>query len=92
MKKAKIALVVILVILAILITWEIAAQTQKPILLGDVNNDGKIDKIDIKHIQEYLLEIRKLSDDEKLRADMNQDGKISALDMLSIQRHILGVD
>ena len=87
-----ITLILILMLVSALITWDFASQALQPIRLGDVNNDRKINEVDIKLIQEHLLEIRALSDDEKARADMNQDGDISVLDMLSIQRHILGVD
>ena len=90
MKIIKILLAVTLVLLIALIILYISLP--KPLLMGDVNDDGKINEVDIKLIQEHLLEIRALSDDEKARADINQDGKISVLDMLSIQRHILGVD
>ena len=90
MKIIKILLAVTLVLLIALIILYISLP--KPLLIGDVNNDGKINEVDIKYIQEYMLETRELSDDEKARADINQDGKISALDMLGIQRHILGGD
>ena len=89
-KSVKIALVITLVLLIILTTLYISLP--KPLLIGDVNGDGKINEVDIKYIQEYLLEIRELSDDEKVRADMNQDGKISVLDMLQIQRYILAME
>ncbi len=74
------------------VTNQKRAGNQKPIRLGDVNNDGKIDETDLKLLQNHLLEINELSRDEILRADMNQDGEVTILDLLRIHRHILGVD
>lgn len=94
MKKTKIALVItlvlILMLLSALITWEIAFHTLEPILLGDVNKDRKIDDIDLKLVQNHLLEISKLSRDEVLRADMDLDGEITVFDLLRIQKYIIG--
>lgn len=90
MKVVKILLAVVLVLLiALIILW---AMLPKPILMGDINNNGAVDETDLDLIHKHLSKTIELTEDEKTRADMNQDGEVTILDLLRIHRHILGVD
>ena len=60
--------------------------------LGDVNLDGEIDSADLLAIQKHLLNVKKITDETKLKnADVNKDGEIDSADLLRIQKYLLGV-
>lgn len=59
---------------------------------GDLNNDGKIDIMDMMVIRRHILGIDKFNNDQKIRADLNKDGKNDILDMMVIRRHILKIE
>lgn len=77
-------------LLAVLVTHEVTLYTQKTILLGDVNMDGTIDKVDLDLVHQHLLRFIELDDSQKARADMNQDGEVNLIDLLRIHKYILG--
>lgn len=60
------------------------------ILYGDVNNDGKINALDVLKIQKHIIGVSLLTGDSVLAADANRDDKISALDVLKVQKYIVG--
>ena len=54
-----------------------------PVLLGDANNDGRVDADDIEAITRYIME----GDDEGFifkNADVNGDEKINAADIVEV--------
>lgn len=53
-------------------------------MLGDVNFDDVVDDNDAYHIQRYTLNLRRFSDEQKMRADVNLDGVIDMADYLSV--------
>ncbi|MBO5914132.1 MAG: phosphodiester glycosidase family protein [Clostridia bacterium] len=59
-------------------------------ILGDVNNDGKIDQYDYVLVKRHHFDTRTLTDDEATRADANKDGKVDTYDYLLIARHYFG--
>ena len=59
-------------------------------ILGDVNNDGKIDQYDYVLVKRHHFDTRTLTEDEAARADANMDGKVNQYDYLLIARHYFG--
>ncbi|MBO5879377.1 MAG: dockerin type I repeat-containing protein, partial [Clostridia bacterium] len=59
-------------------------------ILGDVNDDGKIDQYDYVLVKRHHFDTRTLTDDEATRADANKDGKVDTYDYLLIARHYFG--
>lgn len=56
--------------------------------IGDVNFDNKVDEEDTNQIQRYTLNLRRFSDEQKIRADVNLDGEVDMCDILSINMGI----
>lgn len=61
------------------------------IIYGDVNGDGKINASDYVAIKNDIMDIKKLSTQEKYYADANKDGKINASDYVAIKNDIMDV-
>ena len=60
-------------------------------MLGDPNNDGKINSGDLFFIKQYLLKIKKIEDENIINAmDINKDKKINSGDLLLVKKHLLG--
>ena len=59
-------------------------------ILGDINNDGKIDAIDAYVCLEAASGSISLDTEEAARADVNEDGRVNAVDMKWLFQHILG--
>ena len=53
-------------------------------MLGDVNNDGKINMLDAILVQKNGVGLLTLSDTQLEASDANKDGKLSATDALFI--------
>ncbi len=49
--------------------------------VGDINNDGKIDKEDIELLEDYINGEGELTEEQKANADLNGDGKIDKKDL-----------
>ena len=77
-----------IVIILIIIVTGFCLQS-KPILLGDINNDSRINSMDMLLIKRHILDIDKLGYFEKQRADLNRDGTISNIDLVMIRKYIL---
>ncbi len=60
------------------------------IILGDVNNDGKVNIADIPDLITLLTPKRGGTLIYKLRYDANSDGKINVKDIKAIENRILG--
>lgn len=60
-------------------------------ILGDVNNDGKVNINDLVLLQKYIANTLSFSEDEKKRVDMNQDGKVDDDDLTLLQSRVIGM-
>lgn len=58
---------------------------------GDINNDGKIDVVDLAMITSHLRNIRKMTPDQIQRADINGDGTIDVVDLAMITSHLRNI-
>ncbi|MDR3345253.1 MAG: dockerin type I domain-containing protein, partial [Oscillospiraceae bacterium] len=61
-------------------------------LKGDVNNDKKVNSLDLLLVKRHILGIATLSGDAFNAADINGDGKVNSVDSMKILRHILGIE
>ena len=61
------------------------------IIYGDVSGDGKITSADYIAIKNHIMEVKKLSDIEKIWADANKDGKVTSADYIAIKNHIMDI-
>lgn len=61
-------------------------------ILGDVNDDGKVNIKDATLIQKAAAKIIELTDDEKLRADVNADNKNNVKDATAIQKFVAKIE
>lgn len=59
-------------------------------ILGDINNDGKIDAIDAYVCLRAASGVISLDTEEAARADVNEDGLVNAVDQRWIFQHISG--
>jgi len=57
---------------------------QPPYSLGDVNNDGVSNVLDVILTVNFILNVEQPSDEEFLAADMNGDGVLNILDILQL--------
>lgn len=57
-------------------------------ILGDVNNDGKINIKDATLIQKHTAKATKLSKEQIKKADVNKDGKVNIKDATALQKQI----
>jgi len=85
MKTIKLIIIAILSMCLLMII-----PNQKISLLGDVNGDGAIDKIDIELVHQHITKGIELGENEKVRADVNKDGEINLIDIFDIHTIIRG--
>lgn len=58
-------------------------------VLGDINNDGALDIIDVALIRGYIVGNITLNEDELLRADFNKDGNGDIIDVALMRNEIV---
>lgn len=58
--------------------------------LGDVNNDGNIDREDAFCILQYYNAAKQLTDNEKTAADVDKNGEVDLIDALKIMKYYNG--
>ncbi len=58
--------------------------------IGDVNEDGNIDKSDYLLIKRYCFDTASLSGSQMITADINDDGYITKEDYILLKRHCFG--
>lgn len=61
-----------------------------PYMLGDVNEDTKINAVDALLILQYAVNKYELNDTQKLAADVNKDTKVNSVDALNILQYAVG--
>ena len=62
----------------------------KPILIGDVNKDGRIDVLDETLLQKYFAEKIKFDDTQMLLADLDNSGIVDVTDLTYMQLYLAG--
>ena len=60
----------------------------KPILIGDINKDGRINVLDETVLQKYLTEINTLDETEMLLADLDNSGVVNVNDLTYMQLYL----
>lgn len=55
---------------------------------GKINDDNKIDYVDVNAIQEHIIEEKIINEDNLKNADMNSDGKITITDLSLLIRKV----
>lgn len=58
-------------------------DTTEQDVLGDVNNDGKVDAFDIKTLADLIM-----NSTYNVKADMNKDGKLDAVDIVLLTKNV----
>ena len=61
------------------------------VIYGDVNGDGKVNSVDLRRAQRYILGVIKMEGYFLTAADANRDGKVNSVDLRRAQRYILGI-
>ena len=60
-------------------------------MLGDVNNDGKINMLDAILVQKHGIGLTALTDTQLQIADVTGDGNVNIRDAILIQKYSLGL-
>ena len=60
-----------------------------PVLRGDVNADGKIDKADIGLLRDHLITAAALNEQQAARADLDGNGRVDAADLTLLKRQFV---
>ena len=72
-------------------TPDIPNTPDEPSRYGDIDGDGKISAKDSLNIQRYVINLKKLDENQLLAADVNGDGKVTAKDALDILRYTINM-
>ncbi|MBQ4465090.1 MAG: glycoside hydrolase family 9 protein [Oscillospiraceae bacterium] len=65
------------------------STTAKDIMYGDVNDDKKVDIMDVIALNKYLLGSDKLDTDAQARADVDLNEKVESTDSLNILKYVV---
>lgn len=68
------------------------AAEETKIVLGDVNNDGKISILDVTDIQKYIAGLTDFTDNQVKAANTFEDDRIDINDVTELQRYIAGYE
>jgi len=60
------------------------------IIKGDINNDGKINALDLAFLKMHILGTKTLTDNALIAADYDSNNAINAIDLIKIKKYILG--
>jgi len=82
-----------LILLSILLFLMLFPSFASAAMLGDVNEDGKINVLDVVLTVQYVLEIDDppLTEAQKIAADVNGNGVINVLDITLLMQYALGM-
>ena len=72
--------------------WASFVVTEKPVLLGDVNLDGKVMVDDATLVQKHVAGLVTLTGDALRAADSNGDGQVLVDDATQIQKFAAGIE
>ena len=70
--------------------YDIVCLDEENYLLGDINNDGLINILDVVLIINLILGLSEPIENEVVISDINQDGIINILDIVLLVNMILG--
>ncbi len=70
---------------------EVPDETEKTVLIGDVNGDGIVNVTDISKAAAHVKGIKALSEEEFARADVDKDDAVKVTDISKIAAHIKGI-
>ena len=91
MKRKALSIVVALLLLAALCMGGASFRAlASPLLLGDVNGDGKVGSADYYLVKRYVLQSYEMTAEEFYSGDVNGDGRINSLDYFLLKNHALG--
>ncbi len=62
------------------------------VLPGDVNDDGRVNSVDVLRLKQYILGLVDENEINLKAADINQDGKVNSVDLMLLKRDILGIE
>ena len=68
----------------------VKSETAQSNMLGDVNQDGKVDNSDLDLLNKYLAKTIDLSEIQLMAADVNSDGILSVGDAENIRLYVTG--
>jgi len=86
---AKTTLVLLSIFLFLFLISSIAFA--EPGKLGDINDDGKVNVLDVVLVMRHVLEIEELDQDQEKYADVNCDGKVNVQDVSLIMQYALDI-
>ena len=70
---------------------DVSGEGEMPeITLGDINNDGQINVVDVVNLVSYILN-ESNEEVELLSSDLNEDGVVNVVDIVNLVNEILGV-
>lgn len=67
----------------------VPADVEKPPVIGDINNSGKVDIGDLVLLQRYILGMEKLTAQQGALADLDGNGVIDAFDNVLLRRALI---
>jgi hypothetical protein len=63
---------------------------EKATITGDINNDGRVNVIDVLEMRRRLLHIVDTTEDDVKFGDVNSNGKLDIADLLAVKKYVLG--
>ena len=67
----------------------ITTDSGQPILMGDVNQDGELNILDVIKIVNHIINFELLDPLQQYMGDLNDDGMINILDVINLIINIL---
>ena len=74
------------------ITLNITINTYADIMIGDVNNDGKLGVADVVKTIRFMIGISKFTDSQMKSSDIDMSNTITLKDLVLLQRKIVGIN
>ena len=59
------------------------------IVIGDINQDGSMDVIDLAKMKKYILSLTTLNDECKYASDLNVDGNVDIIDLARMKKELI---